>query len=345
MSRRCTGRHEAGAWRWVLVWAALVTPAGAGAAPKTAVLPVEGTAALAGQLNRALGRALAERGVKDTLGPLETRARMTQDRLIAAGLARAKKTLGQAREQLLQMKRGEAVRLARQSAAEAARVDARFADPALLARARGVLALALLLRPADEAGARQTFQNALALDSAFTSDPDHTPPRAARLLVQARKQPPAPVAPRGSDVQGMYGRLPLSQMVWLAAVSRQGKVRLEVVVFDAPRGKVLAHLHGGATAQRLVVQAAALIKRGLQDPASKPARAFLPASQPNTRGATPPARPAAPAVASSPWYKKWWVWTIVGVAVVGTGVGLGVGLSQSGGDPPSGFDFQFNFGG
>lgn len=33
---------------------------------------------------------------------------------------------------------------------------------------------------------------------------------------------------------------------------------------------------------------------------------------------------------STPVYKKWWLWTIVGVAVVGVGVGLGVGLSQKG---------------
>ena len=31
----------------------------------------------------------------------------------------------------------------------------------------------------------------------------------------------------------------------------------------------------------------------------------------------------------TPVYKKWWLWTIVGVVAVGAGVGLGIGLSQS----------------
>ncbi len=41
---------------------------------------------------------------------------------------------------------------------------------------------------------------------------------------------------------------------------------------------------------------------------------------------------AVPAVTPTPTYKKWWVWTTVGVIVV-VGVGLGVGLSL--GLPPS----------
>ena len=45
--------------------------------------------------------------------------------------------------------------------------------------------------------------------------------------------------------------------------------------------------------------------------------------------AQPPAR--------TPVYKKWWLWTIVGVAVAGVGVGLGVGLSAS--KTPAGTSF------
>ncbi|HEY2743897.1 MAG TPA: hypothetical protein VGL86_04720, partial [Polyangia bacterium] len=41
----------------------------------------------------------------------------------------------------------------------------------------------------------------------------------------------------------------------------------------------------------------------------------------------------------TPIYKKWWLWTVVGVAAVAVGVGLGVGLSAHGtsypGAPPS----------
>jgi len=42
---------------------------------------------------------------------------------------------------------------------------------------------------------------------------------------------------------------------------------------------------------------------------------------------TSPPPPAAPP--KTPVYKKWWLWTIVGVAAAGVGVGLGIGLTQS----------------
>jgi tetratricopeptide (TPR) repeat protein len=57
---------------------------------------------------------------------------------------------------------------------------------------------------------------------------------------------------------------------------------------------------------------------------------------------TPPPTAEAPAAASqaivaapadqpaaTPVYKKWWLWTLVGVAVVGVGVGVGVGLGTA----------------
>ena len=68
------------------------------------------------------------------------------------------------------------------------------------------------------------------------------------------------------------------------------------------------------------------------------------------RRAPAAAAPAAPAQAvpmaeaatapkpSTPVYKKWWLWTVVGVAVVGVGlgVGLGLGLNRDGFDPSLG---------
>ena len=35
-----------------------------------------------------------------------------------------------------------------------------------------------------------------------------------------------------------------------------------------------------------------------------------------------------PIPAQTPVYKKWWLWTIVGVVIAGGAVGLGVGLTQ-----------------
>jgi hypothetical protein len=44
----------------------------------------------------------------------------------------------------------------------------------------------------------------------------------------------------------------------------------------------------------------------------------------------------------TPWYRKWWVWTIIGGAVVaGTGTALGLALSS---EEPSGFRTVVNWG-
>jgi tetratricopeptide (TPR) repeat protein len=44
--------------------------------------------------------------------------------------------------------------------------------------------------------------------------------------------------------------------------------------------------------------------------------------------ATSLAGSAPPHSERTPVYKKWWLWTIVGVAAVGVGVGLGIGLTR-----------------
>jgi hypothetical protein len=38
---------------------------------------------------------------------------------------------------------------------------------------------------------------------------------------------------------------------------------------------------------------------------------------------------------TEPVYKKWWLWTVVGVGVVGIGLGVGLGVGLSGGPPSS----------
>ena len=47
---------------------------------------------------------------------------------------------------------------------------------------------------------------------------------------------------------------------------------------------------------------------------------------------------AAPAPRRTPVYKKWWLWTIVGVAAAGLAVGLGVGLAPPSSPTPSSFN-------
>ncbi len=45
-------------------------------------------------------------------------------------------------------------------------------------------------------------------------------------------------------------------------------------------------------------------------------------------------QPCSEPAEKTPLYKKWWLWTVVGVAVAGGAVGLGVGLSQQPAPPP-----------
>jgi tetratricopeptide (TPR) repeat protein len=72
-------------------------------------------------------------------------------------------------------------------------------------------------------------------------------------------------------------------------------------------------------------------------------------SEPKPAVAAPSEPPSAPAAATAPSspvvteqrpapvpvYKRWWLWTIIGVAAAGVGVGLGLGLSQPSDPRPS----------
>jgi len=75
---------------------------------------------------------------------------------------------------------------------------------------------------------------------------------------------------------------------------------------------------------------------GVQPPSvaaakSEPAPLATPSPAPSlTLTATPPPRH------ETPTYKKWWVWTLVGVAVAGgAAAGLAVGLTRSSGSAPT----------
>jgi len=54
-----------------------------------------------------------------------------------------------------------------------------------------------------------------------------------------------------------------------------------------------------------------------------------PANGPTATTSSPTTLTASEPPRRQPVYKKWWLWTAVGVVAVGVGVGLGVGLSSS----------------
>jgi tetratricopeptide (TPR) repeat protein len=74
---------------------------------------------------------------------------------------------------------------------------------------------------------------------------------------------------------------------------------------------------------------------GVQQPKSEPAAAVV-ASTPAVSSTPSLALTASTPPRDTPTYKKWWVWTIVGVAVAGgAAAGLAVGLTRSGGSTPT----------
>ena len=84
-------------------------------------------------------------------------------------------------------------------------------------------------------------------------------------------------------------------------------------------------------AERFIAEAESALR------AQSAAAAADPVAPPNLLppGPLPPgpgaaALPAGPGVARTPVYKKWWFWTIVGVAAVGTGTAIGLGVYAKG---------------
>jgi hypothetical protein len=85
-----------------------------------------------------------------------------------------------------------------------------------------------------------------------------------------------------------------------------------------------------------------LARHGKPEGAMIPGDTGAPAEKPANATTTTTTAPGATLTASEtpppqrePVYKKWWLWTAVGVVAVGVGVGLGVGLSSSSTHYPS----------
>lgn len=80
-----------------------------------------------------------------------------------------------------------------------------------------------------------------------------------------------------------------------------------------------------------VAKLQAIVDTEKQTPPTAPATNATPPAPTPTAATTITATASAPtAPRPTPVYKKWWLWTIVGVVAVGAGVGLGVGLTRGG---------------
>jgi len=319
---------------------------------RAALLPVEGEAKLAEQLERQLVAALPP-GVK-LLGVDETRRLHLAEPSIGRALAAAAEQLKRADGALVRMQRPAAVAAARAAIATLEGAAARFHSRRALAEAHATLAHALLLRPPDEPGAAECFGRALAADPAYAPDASRSPPRVRAMVEAARRRLAPATAPRPAALAPLAGAAGAG-LVWISAHRDGAGVQLELVV-NGRGGAIERHDHQPTTEARLVAACAARLGAAL-GPAPAPAAPARPAASapaapgPASRFAASPTEIARPAPAEPPapppgqrWYKRWWVWTIVGVAVAGTAVGLGVGLTRgNGAGSGGGWDVVFSF--
>jgi len=125
-----------------------------------------------------------------------------------------------------------------------------------------------------------------------------------------RRGPECVADPRCADVVARDLRADKLVQTRLATLGGTVLVRIGLVdVSTGTRDEERQEVVNAATAAR-VDAALAGIARGLGRPYAPPPRVPEPESK---------------------WYQQWWVWTLVGTAIVGTGVG--VGAAVLGGEP------------
>jgi hypothetical protein len=189
-----------------------------------------------------------------------------------------------------------------------------------------------------EKAARRAFKQLLTIDPGYSLDPGISP-KILGLFQRVKRElaPPATfrTKPRVYTRPGEYPRVQVEladpgktvEQVDLWCRDPKGKFRrktmkshskgrysgyLPVKAEEYPGGFRLAYFIQAKGSQGKI-----LAGQGSQ---AKPFIFTIPATPP------PVEKPVA---VSSPWYKKWWIWTAVGVVVVGVSVGVGVAASDS----------------
>jgi hypothetical protein len=318
----------------------------------TALLPVEGAPTLAAELDRSLGRAVAGQGLSGTMGPLELAARLKAKPAIKRALAALDDALAKARKGALFMRRKRAVTAARQAVAQAQAAFARFHQRRKLAEAYEALGQALLLKPSDQAGAKAAFAGAIAADPSFAPPAARMNPTTTKLLRAARSSyQPAPPAP--ARLEALAQLASVRRVIWLAVVSSGSKRQLMVSTHQRGGGvdrQLRRALPPSDPTQAVAKALGALLAPA--KPASAPTRVVVIEKQPASQPAQPtsrrlaltpsPTQPDKPAPRTSKaWYRRWWVWGIIGAVVVGGATATVIAVSS--GSDRSGYDFSFRF--
>jgi hypothetical protein len=290
------------------------------------VLPIEGASALASELHLSLGQALRKQKLDQVTGPTDVQARLQKAPRVGETVDEASKLLGEASQASLYMKRGDAVRLSRQAIAKLQSVSGRFHAPRLLARANGELALSLLLKPADEAGAKEAFKKAVQAYPAYKPDKDRTHPAALKLLAAARAGW-KPMAPKLADFAELSRLCQIETLVWVAVEpvkDSANHVTLTAMAYSANKKTMLGHQAKKVPRNELATHAATLVQLAISG-----------GVLPQKTG------PKKLGPVSTPWYKKWWFWTIAGAVIAG-GVTTAIVVTNSNKDD-GGFDLEVTY--
>ncbi|MBW2736665.1 MAG: hypothetical protein JRH20_30115 [Deltaproteobacteria bacterium] len=297
---------------------ALLLPALGLAKARVGVLPVGGARLQAAALDAGLGHALANEGAKEILGPAQWVAQVAIQPEIAHALGQAEVWVAHSREYELQMKRTEAVDLAKRATALLKTHHAGWLRPKLVLRAELALAQALFLEPADPAAAAGALRRALHLRPEWQPARQSVPPRVLRVLDAERRAATINSEPTLRELSWLAAQGQMTHLVYLRVrVTGAGHtLRVKGLLFAAQQKKVLHRLRSHAqevTGKSLLGVAADVVAQLVAQ-----AALFAPqvvASQPASQAVTP-----MPAAAPSPWYHSGWFWGALVLAGATAGV-------------------------
>jgi hypothetical protein len=317
----------------------------AGAAAETGILPIRGERALRDSLRAAALGALAAPWREAVLGPGGVRRRLRGNPRVAAALTTARSQLQAAEQRVLYMDRAAARRAARAAIQELTAIAARHHTPTLVARAQTTLGMAALLEPPDREAALAAFRRAAAADPEYRPDPDRISPRITQVMQRVRAGSAGPIPPTEEELSLLASLAGVEELLWIAGSRRGVEVELQICRYHVPSREMVGPEEGRGTAGGLggAIRSLAKIEPApaIAPPASAASQraaaagALAPAASPlaSPAGSAEPARPRRA------WYKRWWVWSLVGVAVAGSAVAIGVAASS---DAERTYEFRFD---
>jgi hypothetical protein len=275
------------------------------------MLPAQARAPALRELNLQLGRAVAELGHRGVVGPAEMLARLAREKDVERRITQIEALVMRAEEARFQMQRPAAVAAATAAVEKLGSMAGRYVAPELEVKAQVVLALALMLKPADPGRAELAFASALAIDPSLQPDRDRMAPHVVRLLEHAKRKAGGAGTPTMRELGLVANMTGLRYLIWFAV----RKSELDLLVYDHDRRTVRVRSRHGLAEREVMREVAARISAALDR-----LRSPLPPA------ATPPARDQLPVepVPEPPRRQRAaeWVVSALGVAALASGTAL-----------------------